>query len=90
MASEVGWTGRQWVCLRRLWNKESNWDHLAVNPSSGATGIPQALPGDKMSSAGADWETVPATQIGWGLAYIAGRYGLPCTALNHSRINGWY
>lgn len=62
----------------------------ADNPSSSAYGIPQALPGRKMSSAGADWRTNPATQISWGLGYIANRYGTPCAAWSHSRSHNWY
>ena len=65
------------------------WRVNAAN-SSGAYGIPQALPGSKMASAGADWQTNPATQIAWGLGYIAGRYGTPCGAWDHSESNGWY
>ncbi|MDO8144014.1 ubiquitin-like domain-containing protein [Isoptericola sp. 178] len=90
MAAERGWTGSQWTCLESLWTKESNWSHTASNPSSGAYGIPQALPGGKMSSHGGDWQTNPATQIAWGLDYIAGRYGTPCGAWSHSQANNWY
>ncbi|MGI5214240.1 lytic transglycosylase domain-containing protein [Plantactinospora sp. CA-290183] len=77
-------------CLDKLWSKESGWNHKAENRSSGAYGIPQALPGSKMSSAGADWRTSPATQIEWGLGYIKGRYGTPCDAWGHSQDVGWY
>ena len=65
-----GFSADQWSCLDTLWEKESGWNHQADNPSSSAFGIPQALPGSKMGSAGADWETNPATQIAWGLGYI--------------------
>jgi hypothetical protein len=61
-----------------------------MNPSSGAYGIPQALPGGKMASAGGDWRTNPATQIRWGLSYIASTYGTPCGAWAHSQSHGWY
>ncbi len=92
IADNHGWTGIQWQCLDNLWERESNWRHLAANPSSGAYGIPQALPGYKMATAGSDWETNPATQIEWGLTYIEGRYGTPCYAWgvwsNHSPH--WY
>ncbi|MDK7123234.1 lytic transglycosylase, partial [Pauljensenia sp. UMB6358] len=67
-----------------------HWNPYAANAWSGAYGIPQALPGSKMASAGADWQTNPATQITWGLGYIAGRYGTPCGALGHSNSVGWY
>ena len=85
-----GWGEDQFSCLVTLWNRESNWNYTARNASSGAYGIPQALPGSKMASAGADWATNPATQIKWGLGYIAGRYGTPCNALGHSYSVGWY
>ncbi len=80
----------QMPCLDKLWSKESGWNHRAANPSSGAYGIPQALPGGKMASAGADWRNSPATQIKWGLGYIKGRYGSPCRAWGHSQSVGWY
>ncbi|UAJ81153.1 lytic transglycosylase domain-containing protein [Leifsonia sp. ZF2019] len=80
----------QFSCLVALWNKESHWNVYAHNTSSGAYGIPQALPGSKMASAGSDWETNPATQITWGLGYITGRYGDPCGAWGHSQSSGWY
>ena len=89
MASMYGWGGDQFGCLVDLWNRESGWNVYAQNPS-GAYGIPQALPGDKMATAGADWATSAATQIKWGLGYIAGRYGNPCGAWSHSESAGWY
>jgi len=85
-----GWGDDQFACLVALWNKESGWRVNAYNASSGAYGIPQSLPGSKMASAGADWETNPATQIAWGLGYIGGRYGSPCGAWDHSQRVGWY
>lgn len=85
-----GWGAAEFSCLVSLWTRESNWRVDAHNTSSGAYGIPQALPGDKMASAGADWRTNPATQIEWGLGYIAGRYGTPCGAWAHSEARGWY
>lgn len=84
-----GWGSEQLGCLVALWDRESGWNVNAHN-SSGAHGIPQALPGSKMASAGADWETNPATQIAWGLGYISGRYGTPCGAWEHSESAGWY
>ncbi|HEX5740301.1 MAG TPA: lytic transglycosylase domain-containing protein [Pilimelia sp.] len=80
----------QMPCLDKLWKKESGWNHKARNASSGAYGIPQAYPGDKMASVGEDWRTNPATQIRWGLSYIEGRYGTPCKAWAHSQRTGWY
>ena len=90
LAAERGWTGAQWTCLEKLWTKESNWRVDANNPTSSAYGIPQALPGSKMASAGADWRTNPATQITWGLDYIDDRYGTPCGAWSHSQSHNWY
>jgi hypothetical protein len=69
----------QFSCLDAIWTRESNWRYNAEN-ASGAYGIPQALPGSKMATAGSDWQTNPATQIRWGLGYIKGRYGTPCNA----------
>ena len=90
MLGNYGWGDDQFGCLVSLWNKESGWNYQAYNRSSGAYGIPQALPGSKMGSAGADWQTNPATQIAWGLGYISGRYGTPCGAWGHSQSTGWY
>ncbi|MGC5222531.1 hypothetical protein ACPW96_08005 [Micromonospora sp. DT81.3] len=90
-AANYGWGDDQFSsCLVPLWNKESGWNYRAYNASSGAFGIPQALPGSKMASAGADWQTNAATQVAWGLGYIAGRYGTPCGAWAHSQSVGWY
>ena len=73
-----------------LWERESSWNYQAYNCRSGATGIPQSLPGSKMASVGADWQTNAATQIRWGLDYIAGSYGSPCGAWGHSQATNWY
>lgn len=80
----------QWQCLYDLWEQESGWNVYAENPSSGAYGIPQALYGSEMASAGPDWESDAATQIRWGLSYIQGRYGSPCGAWEHEEADGWY
>ncbi|MCS5714464.1 lytic transglycosylase domain-containing protein [Herbiconiux sp. CPCC 205716] len=90
LAAARGWTGAQYDALIALWSRESGWRVNALNASSCAYGIPQALPGSKMASAGADWLTNPATQITWGLNYIQGRYGDPASALAHSDANHWY
>ncbi|PZR54230.1 hypothetical protein DNL40_04760 [Xylanimonas oleitrophica] len=90
LAAARGWTGEQWSCLDSLFQKESGWNPSAANPSSGAYGIPQALPGSKMGSVAGDWRTNPATQITWGLNYIEGRYGTPCGAWSHSQAKNWY
>ncbi|MGX5695090.1 aggregation-promoting factor C-terminal-like domain-containing protein [Agromyces soli] len=88
--ARYGWGGGEYQCLVLLWTRESSWRADAYNTSSGAYGIPQALPGSKMAVAGADWRTNAATQIDWGLAYIAGRYGAPCGAWAHSEAYNWY
>jgi hypothetical protein len=85
-----GWDDAQYACLVSLWDRESHWNVYAKNKTSGAYGIPQALPGEKMASVGADWETNPVTQITWGLGYIAGRYEDPCGAWTSSESRGWY
>jgi hypothetical protein len=90
MVQAKGWDQGEFSCLVALWSKESGWNHFAMNRSSGAYGIPQSLPGEKMASAGADWATNPATQIRWGLGYIEGRYGSPCAAWGHSQQKNWY
>ncbi|GAA1971041.1 hypothetical protein GCM10009798_34790 [Nocardioides panacihumi] len=90
LLGDFGWDSSQFGCLDQLWTKESGWNPLANNASSGAHGIPQALPGSKMASAGPDWETNPVTQIKWGLGYIQGRYGSPCSAWGHSESFNWY
>ena len=89
-ASQYGWGADQFQCLDKLWQKESGWSYTALNASSGAAGIPQSLPGSKMATAGADWETNAATQITWGLGYIKGAYGTPCSAWSHSQSVNWY
>ncbi|MBN6778846.1 CHAP domain-containing protein [Pseudoclavibacter alba] len=90
--SKHGWGSEQGQCLVKLWTGESGWMWNAENPSSGAYGIVQALPPEKMASAGADWKTNPATQINWGLGYIKERYGSPCEAWNFWNSNDphWY
>lgn len=85
-----GWNYPQYSCLVKLWERESNWRTTALNSSSGAYGIPQSLPAEKMASSGSDWRTNPQTQIDWGINYIDQRYGSPCAALAHSDIHNWY
>ncbi len=89
MASRYGWDSGQFSCLNSLWNRESGWNTHAANPS-GAYGIPQALPGSKMSTSGADWRDNPATQIAWGLSYVKSSYGTPCGAWSGFQSKGWY
>ncbi|MBF4633957.1 hypothetical protein ITJ38_06030 [Agreia pratensis] len=89
-ASKYGWGDDQFSCLVSLWTKESGWNYQAQNSSSGAAGIPQALPGSKMASAGSDWETNATTQVTWGLDYIKRGYGTPCAAWSHSQSVNWY
>jgi hypothetical protein len=90
LLGSYGWPASQFSCLQPLWNAESGWNASASNPSSGAYGIPQALPGSKMASAGPDWQTSAATQIRWGLGYIRSVYGSPCAAWSHEQADGWY
>ncbi|MFC8918296.1 transglycosylase SLT domain-containing protein [Streptomyces sp. NPDC047821] len=82
--------GDQFQCFSNIVDHESTWNYRATNPSSGAYGLVQALPGSKMASAGADWQTNPATQIKWGLNYMNERYGSPCGAWNFWQANHWY
>jgi len=89
MLASFGFASSQWGCLDNLWNRESGWVYNAEN-ASGAYGIPQALPGSKMASAGADWLTNPTTQIKWGLGYIKSLYATPCGAWGHEEADGWY
>lgn len=91
IAARAGWVGSEWVCLYRLWSRESGWVVTKANyAGSGAYGIPQALPGSKMASAGPQWATDAATQIRWGIGYIRARYGTPCGAWSHSNAHGYY
>ena len=90
MLGSFGWPSSQFSCLDPLWAHESGWSVSAYNAGSGAFGIPQALPGSKMASAGADWQSNPATQVKWGLDYIKGTYGSPCGAWSHEEATGWY
>lgn len=93
-SSMYGWEGAEWSALQKLWNRESGFDQHAKNPSSGAYGIPQALPYSKMPKAAwpesAGGKSDAATQIKWGLTYIKGRYGKPSVAWSHETANSWY
>lgn len=91
LAQSYGWgNGNEFQCLYELYYRESTWKETADNPSSSAYGIPQALPGSKMSSEGPDWKTNPSTQIKWGLKYIKDRYGSPCEAIRFHNKKNWY
>jgi hypothetical protein len=87
---DAGFKIDQFPCQDKLFARESGWNQKASNSSSGAYGIPQALPGSKMAKFGSDWKTNAATQIKWGLDYIEGRYSTPCGAWGHSQSTGWY
>ena len=90
MLSSFGWSPSTYFsCLNNIYTRESGWRYDAEN-ASGAYGIPQALPGSKMATAGADWMTNPATQIKWGLGYIQSRYGDPCSAWSFWEAHGYY
>jgi len=84
------WGRRQFRYLNPLWDRESSWNVHALNAYSGAYGIPQAVPGSKMASAGRHWRTSASTQIRWGLRYIKDRYGSPAAAWRHELATGWY
>lgn len=88
--TSYGWGESEFNCLVKLWNRESGWNPNSVNSSSGAYGIPQALPASKMASAGSDYRTNYKTQISWGLSYIDSRYGSPSNAWSYFQNNGWY
>ena len=90
MFGSFGWSSGQFSCLDPLWQQESGWSVTAYNAGTGAYGIPQALPGARMASAGPDWQTHAATQIRWGLQYIKDSYGSPCAAWAHEEATGWY
>lgn len=90
MQSKYGWGSDQFSCFNNIIEHESGWKVNATNPSSGAYGIPQALPGNKMAAAGSDWRTNPATQISWGLSYVKARYGTPCGALSFRQGHNYY
>jgi hypothetical protein len=90
MLGSFGWSSSQFSCLDPLWEHESRWSVTAANPGSGAFGIPQALPGSRMASAGPDWQASAATQITWGLRYIRDTYGSPCAAWSYEQAVGWY
>lgn len=90
MANKYSWGEDQFRCYDSIIMRESRWIVSADNPHSSAYGIPQALPGKKMASFGADWRTNPATQIRWGLDYVHDRYGTPCRAWSFKRGHGWY
>jgi hypothetical protein len=90
MLPRFGWSSDQFSCLDQIYIHESGWNPSATNPYSGAYGIPQALPGDKMAAFGSDWQTNPATQLAWGLSYIRDRYGSPCGAWGFWQSHNWY
>lgn len=90
LLGDFGFGSDQFSCLDSLYTRESGWNVHADNPSSSAYGIPQALPGSKMSSAGADWADNAETQIRWGLGYIKARYGTPCAAWGFQQGHNWY
>lgn len=84
------WGRKQFSCMLNLWDRESGWDKWAYNSRSGAYGIPQALPGDKMASAGLNWRSSAWVQIRWGLGYIRAVYRYACSAWEHEVMYGWY
>lgn len=81
---------KQFSCINNIFIRESHWNTFALNKSSGAYGIPQALPGSKMAVSGSDWRTNPVTQVRWGIRYVNGRYGSACDAWRFHQVHGWY
>jgi Transglycosylase SLT domain len=90
LKNRYGYGSGQFACFNNIIMRESAWNVHATNASSGAYGIPQALPGSKMASAGSDWRTNPATQIIWGVQYMKSTYGSPCAAWSFKSSHGWY
>jgi hypothetical protein len=90
LKNKYGYGSGQFDCFNNIIMRESKWDVNATNPSSGAYGIPQALPGSKMATIASDWRTNPATQIIWGIEYMKDRYGSPCSAWGFKASHGWY
>ena len=90
LKNKYGYGGNQFDCFNNIIMRESMWRVNATNPSSGAYGIPQALPGSKMATVASDWRTNPATQIIWGIEYMKNRYGSPCAAWGFKSSHGWY
>lgn len=90
LIEEFGMDDSQFSCLNSLWTRESHWNYKAHNPRSGAHGIAQALPAEKMSVVASDWRTNPVTQIRWGLRYITMRYDTPCKAWSHFKSRNYY
>jgi hypothetical protein len=90
LKNKFNYGSNQFECFDNIIMRESKWRIDATNPSSGAYGIPQALPGSKMASEGSDWRTNPATQIIWGIKYMEDRYGSPCAAWSFKSAKGWY
>jgi hypothetical protein len=90
LMDEYGFSAKQYSCLNQLWTQESNWNYKSRNKSSGAHGIPQALPASKMNVVSTDWRTNPVTQIRWGLRYISIRYETPCKAWAKHKRSNWY
>jgi hypothetical protein len=90
LIDEYGFSEKQYKCLNELWTQESNWNYKSRNKRTGAHGIPQALPANKMDIVSTDWRTNPVTQIRWGLRYISVRYETPCKALAKHKRSNWY
>ena len=90
LAESIIGNATQFSCFSDIVSRESGWNYTATNASSGAYGLVQALPGSKRASAGADWQTNPATQIKWGLSYMDSRYGSPCGAWSFWQAHSWY
>jgi len=90
LQNKYGYGAGQFACFDNIISRESRWNVHATNPSSGAYGLAQALPGSKMASIASDWRTNPATQIIWGVQYMDNRYGSPCEAWSFWQAHSWY
>ena len=90
LIDEYGMNEGQFACLNKLWTRESHWNYKARNPRSGAHGIAQALPAEKMAVIADDWRSNPVTQIRWGLRYITMRYDTPCKAWSKFQRSRYY
>lgn len=75
---------------KELIRRESGCNPFARNASSGAYGIPQSLPAEKMASAGSDWQTNPVTQLVWMKNYTLSRYGSFANAIAFHNSHNWY
>lgn len=79
-----------WAAWQYVEMREAGWNQFARNPSSGAYGIPQALPPGKMGAAANPPQSNPRAQITWMWNYMAQTYGGPQGAAAHEAAFNWY